>query len=621
MSMPLTDAPRTSRCGLVGREHLGKTVVIKGWAHYRRDHGGLIFIDLRDREGLVQTVFDPETLPADLFDSAHKLKSEDVLAIEGIVRERPEGTANANLKSGEVEILVGRFEVLSRSQPLPFRLDAFSHVSEDLRLRYRYLDLRRAEMQANIIARAKLARTMRRYLDSQGLLEIETPILTRSTPEGARDYLVPSRVNLGSFYALPQSPQLFKQILMIAGLDGYYQIARCFRDEDLRANRQPEFTQLDIEMAFVNREDIYAMVEGLVAEIFREMKGIELPRPFRRMSWAEAMLKYGSDKPDLRFGLEIQDVTATFAQGCNFKVFTASIEKGGVARALRVPGGGEKYSNTQLKPGGELPEYAARYGAKGLAWFRAEAGEGGSGLVLNSNITKFFEPSCLEALAREVQAQVGDLILIVVDEVGTAATAMGQLRLLIGRAMGLIDDNQLALLWVTDFPLFEWDKEEKRWNSVNHPFTAPNPEDIALLDTDPGKVRAWAYDVILNGEEIGGGSIRIHRSDLQEKVFGLLGINAEDARRRFGFLLEALSFGAPPHGGIAFGYDRIMMLLQGTDSIRDVIPFPKTQKAICMMTEAPSVVDAKQLRDLGIQLDPKVAKQLAEAQKPAEANV
>jgi aspartyl-tRNA synthetase len=461
---------------------------------------------------------------------------------------------------------------------------------------------------------------VRRYLDSQGLLEIETPILTRSTPEGARDFLVPSRVNQGSFYALPQSPQLFKQILMISGFDRYYQIARCFRDEDLRANRQPEFTQIDIEMSFITPEDIYALVEGMMEIIYREMKGVHIELPFRRLSYDEAMLRFGSDKPDLRFGLEIQDVTEVFKEGCEFKIFTSNIAKGGVARALRVPGGGEKYSNTQLKPGGELPEHVALYGAKGLAWFRAEKSESGNGAKLSSNIAKFFSDDCLSALASATQAEPGDLVLIIVDEAGTAATAMGQLRLHLGAQGDLIDAGALEFCWVTDFPFVEWDKKEKRWTALHHPFTSPRPEDLHLLESDPGRVRSLAYDLAINGEEAGGGSIRIHDVELQQRVFALLGIDRDEAQRRFGFLLDALSYGPPPHGGIAFGLDRVLMLLLGRDSIRDVIPFPKTQSATCLMTEAPSLVDGQQLQELGIRLDPRVEKRLkARGEQGSEA--
>lgn len=610
MPTDLNQIPRTSYCGDVRANHVGNEVVLKGWAHYRRDHGGLIFVDLRDREGLVQIVLDPSELPAEQFEQAHKLHSEDVLAIRGKVRRRPEGTENANLKTGEIEVVASEFQILSTSEPLPFKVDEHSTASEDIRLRYRYLDLRRPGMQSNMRTRYEMIRTVRNYLDKNGFIEMETPMLTRSTPEGARDYLVPSRVNAGHFYALPQSPQLFKQILMVSGFDKYYQIARCFRDEDLRQNRQPEFSQIDIEMSFITPEDIYRLIEGMIQAIWREIKGVEIPAPFRRMNYDEAMLKYGSDKPDLRFALEIRDVTDVFKSGCNFKVFTSAFESGGVGRALCVPGGSVKYSNTQLKPGGELPDHAARYGAKGLAWFRVE--EEGGKTVLNSTITKFFEPACLEALVKAVDAKVGDLILIVADKPNVAATAMGQLRLLIGKQQKLIDTSRNEFVWITDFPFVEWDETEKRWQALHHPFTSPNWSDLEFLESDPGRVRSQAYDLAMNGEEMGGGSIRIHRSDIQEQAFRVLGIEKEEARAKFGFLLDALSYGAPPHGGIAFGVERLVMKLQGTESIRDVIAFPKTQSASCLMTEAPSVVDSRQLQELGVRLDPKVEKKLQE---------
>ncbi len=598
MQQDLNQLSRTCYCGEVGTEHAEHEVVLKGWAQSQRDHGGLIFVALRDREGIVQIVFDPAQLSAEEFDLAHRIRSEDVLALRGQVRIRPEGSENSNLKTGKIEVLVQSFEILARSDVLPFKIDEFSHASEDIRLTYRYLDLRRPEMQHYMKSRTKLVRTIRRYLDECGFLEFETPILTRSTPEGARDFLVPSRMNQGSFYALPQSPQLFKQILMISGFDKYYQIARCFRDEDLRANRQPEFTQVDIEMSFITREDIYRVIEGMMVAIYREMKDIELKSPFRRMIYDEAMLKYGSDKPDLRFALEIQDVTPILS-GSEFKAFNSVFEKGGVARALCVPGGGEKYSNTQLKPGGELPEHASRFGAKGLAWFKAESGEG-SKLTLASNIAKFFKPETLDSLAQAFDAKPGDLVLIIVDDPKVAANAMGQMRLKIGRDFGLMDPNAVELCWITDFPMVEWDQEEKKWSAMNHPFTSPWPDHFDLLESDPPKARALAYDLALNGEEVGGGSIRIHRPDLQQRVFSVLGIPPERAESQFGFLLKALSFGAPPHGGIAFGVERLLMMLLGTDSIRDVIPFPKTQSGTCLMTSAPSPVDAQQLKTLGI---------------------
>lgn len=611
--MSTSNTSRTFYCGETREDHVGQSVRLYGWVQNWRDHGGLIFIDLRDREGIVQIVFDPEHLPAERFEAAHRLRSEDVLSILGKVRERPADTANPKLPTGNVEVLLDEFELLAHAEPLPFKPDDRATASEDLRLRYRYLDLRRPAMYESMKMRAGLFRSVRSYLDSEGLLEIETPILTKSTPEGARDFLVPSRTNQGTFYALPQSPQLFKQILMVGGLDRYYQIARCFRDEDLRANRQPEFTQIDIELSFVTPEDIYALGEGMMSAIYRDLKDIELETPFPRMPYAEAMLRFGSDKPDLRFDLEIKEVTEAFRVGCEFKVFNTILEKGGVARALCVPGGADKFSNTQLKIGGELPEYVARYGAKGLAWFRAEAADGGK-TVLTSNITKFFKPECLDKLVETSGATPGDLVLIICDQPKKAANALGHLRLYLGQQLELIDKEALALCWITDFPQFDWDEDAKRWDVLHHPFTAPNPEDIDRLESDPGSVRSLGYDLTLNGEEVGGGSIRIHQKEVQEKVFRILKISPENAAAKFGFLLDALSFGAPPHGGIAFGLDRLMMILQDRDSIRDVIAFPKTQSAACPMTEAPSPVDGAQLKDLGIRLDPLVEEKLREAE-------
>ncbi len=593
----LLQIQRTSMCGDVTADFIGQEVVLKGWVHRWRDHGGVIFIDLRDRAGLVQIVFDPDQFSAEDFERAARLRFEDVLAIRGKVRPRPEGTANANMKTGQIEILLSEYEVLNQASPLPFQLDEHSKVSEDLRLKYRYLDLRRPEIQQNFILRAKVAGIMRRFLDDNGFIEVETPCLTRSTPEGARDFLVPSRLIPGSFYALPQSPQLFKQLLMVSGFDRYYQIVKCFRDEDLRANRQPEFTQLDLEMSFITPDDLYPVMEGLMAEIFKSVKSIDLPRPFDRMTYDEAMLRYGSDKPDRRFGLEIKELTsAIHGGGCEFKVFHDILGGGGVIRGLCVSGGGDKYSNTQLKPGGELPGYAERHGAKGLAWFRVADKEGA--LALDSSISKFFQPQCQGAIIEALGGKAGDLILIVADKENVAANALGQLRLKLGREQGLIDDSQYNFCWITDFPLMEWNEQDKRWFSMHHPFTMPHYDDWDKLESDPGAVRSLAYDLALNGEEVGGGSIRIHRPDLQSKIFTALGIGEEEAREKFGFLLDAFQYGAPPHGGLAFGLDRLMMLLLGTDSIRDVIAFPKTQTGTCLMTAAPSGVDDKQLKEL-----------------------
>ncbi len=587
---------RTCYCGQIRKEHIGQDAILKGWVHSRRDHGGIIFLDLRDRTGLCQVELDPQHMPRELFEKAHTIRSEYVVAVRGPICPRPEGTVNKKLDTGEVEVKAAEFEILNTSNPLPFSIDEYANIGEEVRLRHRYLDLRRPEMQKVIMSRARLFRVVRDFLDDKGFLEIDTPILTKSTPEGARDFLVPSRLSPGEFYALPQSPQLFKQILMVAGYDRYFQIARCFRDEDFRANRQPEFTQIDIEMSFITPDDLFEPIEQLCQTVFREIVQRDIPLPFRRISWAEAMLKFGSDKPDLRFSLEIADVTDVFRAGCEFKVFNETLENKGVIRALRVPGAATSISNTQLKPGGPIPSVASTFGAKGVAWFKME----GEPAVPTSTISRFFASETLKALADNLGAQAGDVILLIADQPRVAAESMGQLRLWLGRELNLIDRDALAFAWIVDFPLFEFDAKENRWTSAHHPFTSPVPEDIPLLDTEPGKVRALAYDLALNGEEIAGGSIRIHQSDVQKKVFEVIGIGPEEAEAKFGFLLEALSFGAPPHGGLAFGFDRLMMILMKCDSIRGVIPFPKTQTGLCLMTGAPSDVSDLQLRDLNI---------------------
>jgi len=600
----LGKAARSCYCAEPRPADIGRELVLKGWAHSRRDHGGLIFIDLRDRTGICQVVLDPSRLSAEKFEEAHGLRNEYVLAVRGVVLARLEGTANPNLPTGEIELKADDFEILNVSRAIPFRLDEYGQVNEDIRLRYRYLDLRRPEMQRNMMMRAKVTQAARGYLDSQGFIEFETPILIKSTPEGARDFLVPSRLLPGNFYALPQSPQIFKQILMVAGFDKYYQIARCFRDEDLRADRQPEFTQIDIEMSFVTLEDIYAAAEGLMKHIYREALGYDLPTPFPRLTHAEAMLRYGTDKPDLRFGLEIVDLTELLkAGGCDFKVFNQVIESGGVVRAFRVPAGGAMYSTTQLKPEGDLNKTVRAQGVGGLAWFRVEEASASASGGLSSNIAKFFSPELLSKIRDAMGGKPGDLLLIVADRSTPAAVALGQLRLKVAKENNLVTKGKPCFLWITTFPFFHYDEKTKQYEVEHHPFTMPFEEDLdALRRGDLAAVRAQAYDIVLDGNEIASGSIRINRQDIQSLIFSKLGIDDAAARQKFGFLLEAFEYGAPPHGGIAPGLDRLVMLMVGETSIREVIPFPKTQTGACLMSGTPTAVSRDQLKDLWLEV-------------------
>ena len=586
---PMGGWKRTHGCGALRAADAGQTVTLMGWAFRRRDHGGLVFVDLRDREGLTQCVFDPKEAP-DAHDKVEGVRAEFVLAVRGPVALRPPGTENSKLPTGAVEVRVSEMKILNDSRPLPFQLEDEGEVDETLRLKYRYLDMRRPSVLKAFQVRDQVCRAVRDYLHAEGFLEVETPFLTRSTPEGARDFLVPSRMQPGSFYALPQSPQLFKQLLMVAGFERYFQIVRCFRDEDLRKDRQPEFTQIDIETSFLDRDDFLPIIEGMVAEIWRRVKGMELVRPFPRLPYDDAMARFGSDKPDLRFGLELQDASALFAGG-EFQVFAQTVAGGGAVKALRIPSAGGM-SRKELD---DLTSEAKQLGAKGLVWIKVTA-EG-----LQSPVAKFLT-AVQDRLLALTGGTAGDLLLLVADAPAVAATVLGRFRVDLARRFRLIPEGRDIFAWVIDFPLVEWNADEKRWDAVHHPFTAPRDEDLALLESDPGKARAKAYDLVLNGQEAAGGSIRIHQQSVQERLFGLIGISKEEARARFGFLLEALEFGAPPMGGIAFGLDRLAASLAGQESIREVIAFPKTQKGTCPLTDAPAPVDARQLRDLGIRV-------------------
>jgi aspartyl-tRNA synthetase len=591
---PLNDAlgnwKRTHYCGDISSADIGNEVCLMGWVQRRRDHGGLIFIDLRDREGIAQLALDPDRDP-EAHEKADKVRNEYVVAVKGTISPRPEGTINPKMKTGEVEVEVSELRILNVSKTPPFMLDDHVDVAENIRLKHRYLDLRRPALQKNMILRHQVTRTVRNYLDEQGFLEIETPVLTKSTPEGARDYLVPSRVNGGNFFALPQSPQLFKQLLMVSGYDRYCQIVKCFRDEDLRADRQPEFTQIDCEMSFVDTNDVMTIMENMIARVFKETIGVEVTAPMARMTYAEAMDRFGVDNPDLRFGLELTELSS-IVEGCGFKVFADAVKNGGMVKAINAKGCAT-FSRKDLD---DLTEFVKIYGAKGLAWVKMTE-EG-----WQSPIAKFFTPEELEKINQALDAQVGDLLMFVADSTSITNESLGRLRGHLGQKLGLAKKDDYQFVWITDFPLLEWDGEAKRHVAVHHPFTAPRDEDLALLDTDPGKACAKAYDLVLNGSEIGGGSIRIHDQSIQSKMFNLLGIGDEEAQEKFGFLLDALEYGAPPHGGLAFGLDRLVMILTGSDSIRDVIAFPKTQKATCLLSGAPGEVDDKQLQELSIRL-------------------
>ena len=580
---------RSHHCGELTKEQAGAQVVLCGWVSKRRDHGGLIFIDLRDRSGIVQVVADPDTAGSS-FKIAEDIRNEYVIKVNGTVRLRDEATINENIATGAIEVVAAEIEVLNTAKTPPFYIQDGIDTDENLRLKYRYLDLRRPEMQKNIILRHKVTKLMRDFLDNNGFLEIETPMLCKSTPEGARDYLVPSRVNTGKFYALPQSPQIFKQLLMVSGFERYFQIARCFRDEDLRADRQPEFTQLDMEMSFVEVDDVLELMEGLISYIFEGALGKKLNVPFRRMTWDEAMDKYGSDKPDLRFDMPLYNVSEAI-KGCSFQVFNSVVENGGQVKCINVKG----YANIPRRELDGLVKFVGIYGAKGMAWLQFPE-EGG----VKSSIAKFFTDENIEALKKAAEVEPGDLLLFVADKPSVVAQSLGALRIEMAKRRDLIDPNALSFLWVVDFPMFEYNEEEKRYVAMHHPFTAPRDEDLPLLESDPGKVYAKAYDMVLNGTEIGGGSIRIHRRDVQKAVFSAIGLSDEEAASKFGFMMNAFTYGAPPHGGLAFGLDRMIMIMAQRDSIRDVIAFPKTQSASDLMTQAPDVVDDKQLRELHI---------------------
>src|SRR5215510_3642857 len=586
----LGDWKRSCYCGEPRAKTVGAELTLFGWVRSRRDHGGVIFVDLRDRSGICQIVFNPE-VDAVAHEKAKQLRSEDVIAVRGSLSKRSPETINPDLATGEVELTGKELRLLNAAQVPPFTIEDETEANENTRLKYRYLDLRRPQSLAPLVLRYRMTKLIRDYLDGLGFIDVETPVLTKSTPEGARDYLVPSRIYPGKFYALPQSPQLFKQILMVGGVDRYFQIARCFRDEDLRADRQPEFTQLDMEMAFIQRADIFALVEGMIQRIFKELKGVEFSRPFRTLTWREAMSRYGTDKPDLRFGLELRDFSSVFAAS-QVKVFANVLARKGVVKGLTVSG--QEFSRKELE---DLTAFVSSYGAKGLAWIRLTDAE------WQSPIAKFLTPEERAGILQVAEGKSGDFVFFIADDEKIVNEALANLRLHLGERLGLRREQGYEVLWVVDFPLFEHDPLEKRLQSVNHPFTAPLEEDLDLLAENPSEVRSKAYDLVLNGTEIGGGSIRIHQVGLQRQIFDLLGIGAEEAEEKFGFFLEALRYGTPPHGGIAFGVDRLAMILSGARSLRDVIAFPKSQRAVCLLTDAPAAVDPRQLKDLGLKID------------------
>ena len=591
MAETMKGLKRTCRCGELSGANVGQTVTVMGWVAKQRNKGGIIFVDLRDRSGLLQIIFEEGDCGTENFEKAEKLRSEFVVAITGRVEKRS-GAVNENLATGDIEIRAEQIRILSEAQTPPFPIESNSKTKEDIRLKYRYLDLRRPDLQEKIILRSKICAAFRRFLTEEGFLEIETPILCKSTPEGARDYLVPSRVHPGNFYALPQSPQLFKQLLMCSGYDRYFQIAKCFRDEDLRADRQPEFTQVDMELSFVDMDDVMDVNERLISYVCKEAIGLDIPLPLQRMKWIDAMNRYGSDKPDTRFGMELVDVSET-VEGCGFGVFTSALENGGSVRGLNIKG----QAAMPRKKIDALVDFAKGYGAKGLAYLSVQ--EDGS---YKSSFAKFMTEEQLAALVEKMDGQPGDLLLFAADKNNIVGSVLGALRIELGEQLGLIDHSKFNFLWVVEFPQFEYSEEEDRYVAMHHPFTMPMEEDLPLLETDPGKVRAKAYDIVLNGVELGGGSVRIFQNDVQERMFEALGFTKERAQEQFGFLLDAFKYGVPPHAGLAYGLDRLCMLLTGADSIREVIAFPKVKDASCLMTQAPNVVDEKQLEELGIEI-------------------